>query len=66
MKSNILTGVLAAATLGLALAAVSFTPNLARAADQWCTDVGGANECCPTLAQCEASHPGRACVKGRS
>jgi len=59
------TCVLAAATLGLALAAVSFTPNVARA-EQWCISEGGTNICHPTLAECEKAHPGRACVKGAS
>jgi hypothetical protein len=50
---------------GLSLAAVFFTPAAAQS-ERWCVDVGGANSCYPTLAQCEAAHPGRACVKGAS
>jgi hypothetical protein len=53
--------------IGLSLAAASFTFDVARAAEQWCVDIGsGTNACYPTLAACEAAHPGRACVKGAS
>jgi hypothetical protein len=34
--------------------------------DQWCINIGGANNCYPTLAACEAANPGRTCVKGPS
>jgi hypothetical protein len=57
---------LAVAAIGLALAAVSFTPAVAQS-ERWCVDIGsGTNACYPTLAACEAAHPGRACVKGPS
>jgi len=58
---------LAILSVGLLLAAASFTWDAARAAEQWCVDIGSStNACYPTLAQCEAAHPGRACVKGAS
>ena len=58
---------LAVAAIGLALAAVPSAPAVAQTrAEQWCVDTGGANACYPTLAACEAAHPGRACVKGPS
>jgi hypothetical protein len=57
---------LAVAAIGLSLAAVHFTPAAAQET-KWCVDVGsGTNACYPTLAACEAAHPGRACVKGAS
>ena len=61
---------LAVAATALSLAAVGYTPVAAQQpqprVDQWCVNIGGANNCYPTLAACEAAHPGRACVKGPS
>jgi hypothetical protein len=58
---------LAVAAIGLALAMASLTPASAQPrVDQWCVNIGGANNCYPTLAACEAANPGRACVKGPS
>jgi hypothetical protein len=56
---------LAVAAIGLSLAAASFTPAAAQS-EQWCIVEGGTNICHPTLAACQAAHPGRNCVKGAS
>jgi hypothetical protein len=62
------TCALAVAAIGLSLAAVTFlTPAFAQPkTEQWCINIGGANNCYPTLAACEAANPGRTCVKGPS
>jgi hypothetical protein len=58
---------LATAAIGLSLAATYLTPASAQPrTEQWCVNIGGANNCYPTLAACEAANPGRACVKGPS
>jgi hypothetical protein len=57
---------LAVAAIGLSVVAASFAPAAAQS-ERWCVDIGsGINSCYPTLAACEAAHPGRACVKGAS
>ena len=55
----------AVAAIGLSVAAASFTPAAAQS-EQWCITEGGTNICHPTLAACQAAHPGRNCVKGAS
>jgi hypothetical protein len=53
--------------IGLSLAAAYLTPASSQPrVDQWCVNIGGANNCYPTLAACEAANPGRTCVKGPS
>jgi hypothetical protein len=67
-KTKIVTGcALAVAAVGLSAMAY-LTPTSAQTqTEQWCpNNQGGTATCYPTLAQCEAANPGRACVKGRS
>jgi hypothetical protein len=68
-KTNIVRAcALAVASVGLSLATAYITPASAQQpqTEQWCINIGGANVCHPTLAQCEAAHPGKICVKGPS
>jgi hypothetical protein len=55
--------VFAVVTVGLSLAAVLSTYNVARA-ESWCVTVGQSQECFPTMAACKAAHPTRDCVRG--
>jgi len=58
---------LAVAAIGLSLDAAYFTPASTQPrTEQWCVNVGDSNACYPTLAACQAAHPGRDCVKGPS
>jgi hypothetical protein len=71
MKSSktkiVMACALAVAAVGLSLATAHLTPASAQTrTEQWCVNLGGTNQCYPTLAQCEAANPGRGCVKGPS
>jgi hypothetical protein len=57
------TCVFAVVAVGLALAAVSFTPKVARA-ESYCVPVGTSNECFPTLEACKKAHPDGVCTRG--